>query len=419
MSEKLTCPAEGITGLILEALAGDAVIVTVPEADMIQVTVRPVAADRTEPPHLAAENDQVRLVLGIATRVDLPPGVALTVEEALGDLRVRDFEADLRIQTVRGDLRLGRTGARVAIEAVHGDVRAEGVAALHIGDCEGDLRCSAGGELEVERVGGDLRVAETAAVHAGRVNGDLWSEKLTGGLHVEGADGEVRLSDIGGQVVLGQVAGDLRAAGLAGGLSAGHVRGDAIIDGPFPGEEGYTLRADGDAHIRLAGEDDVRLVVRAAGRIRASLPLTPTSDGTPTYSATVRDGKVRVIVTSGGDLRIEMAGGGEARGNRGRRRTPETDAFGDLSGLGDRIREQVAASLAAAGINPDKRSGPGARGPVWVDKGFQPPTPPERPKAAGGAGGTTGNEQMASLKMLEEGRITPEEADALLRAMGA
>ncbi len=418
MSDKLTLPPAGVTELILEALAADAVLAVLPEAELIEVTVRP---DSSDPARLIVEGDKARLAGGTATRVTLPPGISLTVGETLGDLRVKGFDVDLRVRTVNGDLRLGRTAARVAIENAHADVRAEDVASLHINECEGDMRFNGGGDLEVERVGGDLRVADAGGVRAGRVNGDLWAEKLTGSLHVERTSGDMRLADVAGQVVLGQVAGDLRAAGLAGGLSAGHVHGDAILEGPFPGGEGYAVRTDGDTHIRLTGEDDVRLVVRAAGRIRASLPLTPTADGTPTYSATVREGKIRMVVTSGGDLRIEVAGGEEARGGWDRHRSPGSDFFGDLSTLGDRIRQQVTASLTAAGINPDTGEinigrGRTARGAF---KGFQPPTPPERPKAPGPAGSATSDEKMAILKMLEEGRITPEEADTLLRALGA
>ena len=418
MSDKLTLPPAGITELILEALAADAVLAVSPEAELIEVTVRP---DSAQPVRLVAEGDKARLAGGITTRVTLPPGIALTAEETHGDLRVKGFDADLHVRTVSGDLRLGRTTGRVTIESAHADVRAEGVASLHVSECEGDMRFSSGGDLDVERVGGDLRVADAASVRAGRVNGDLWAEKLTGGLHVERTNGDMRLADVAGQVMLGQVAGDLRATGLAGGLSAGHVHGDAILEGPFPGTEGYTVRTDGDAHIRLAREDDVRLIVRAAGRIRAALPLAPTADGTPTYSATIREGKVRMVVTSGGDLRIELTGGEEPRGGWDRQRSPGSDFFGDLSNLGDRIRAQVTASLAAAGINSDTGDinvgrGRTARGSF---KGFQTPTPPERPKAPGPAGSATSDEKFAILKMLEDGQITPEEADALLRALGA
>jgi len=420
MSDKLTLSPAGITEVILETLAAGAVLAVSPEAELIEVAVR---GEGAEPASWAIDGDKARLAGGIATRAILPPGIALTVEESLGDLRVREFDASLRVRTVNGDLRLGKTTGQVTIESAHADVRAEEVASLQINECEGDLRFSAGGDLHVERIGGDLRVSEAAAVHAGRVNGDLWAEKLTGGLTVERTSGDMRLAAVAGPVVLGQVAGDLRAAGLAGGLSAGHIHGDAILEGPFAGSEGYTVRTDGDAHIRLTRDDDVRLVVRAAGRIRATLPLTPTADGTPTYSASVGEGKVRMVVTSGGDLRIEAAGssGEDVRDGWDRRRSPGSDLFGDLSSLGDRIRQQFTASLAAAGINPDTgeiHTGRGrtARGAF---KGFQPSTPPERPKAPGAGSSATSDEQMAILKMLEEGRITPDEADALLRALGA
>ena len=420
MGEKLTLSPEGITEVIFETLAADAVLAVSHDAELIEVVVRGDGADTA---HWAVDGDTARLAGGIATRATLPPGIALTAEETLGDLRVKEFDADLRVRAVHGDLRIGRATARVTIDSAHADVRAEEVASLHINECEGDLRFSAGGDLDVDRIGGDLRVSEAATVRVGRVNGDLWAEKLTGGLHVEQTSGDMRLAAVAGPVTLGQVAGDLRAAGLAGGLSAGHIHGDAILEGPFPAGEGYTVRTDGDAHIRLTREDDVRLVVRATGRIRSALPLTPTADGTPTYSATIREGKVRMVVTSGGDLRVEVAGGAgeDAHAGWDRRRGPGSDLFGDLSTLGDRIRQQVTASLAAAGINPDTGEinigrGRTARGAF---KGFQPPTPPERPKAPGPSSGTTSDEQMAILKMLEEGRITPEEADALLRALGA
>jgi len=420
MSDNLTLSPAGITEVIFETLAAGAVLGGSPEAELIEVAVR---GEGAEPAQWVIDGDKARLTGGITTRATLPPGIDLTAEESLGDLRVREFDASLRIRTVNGDLRLGRTRGQVTIESAHADVRAEEVASLHITECEGDLRFSAGGDLQVERIGGDLRVSEADAVRVGRVNGDLWAEKLTGGLNVEQTSGDMRLAAVAGQVMLGQVAGDLRASGLDGGLSAGHIHGDAILEGPFPGSEGYTVRTDGDAHIRLTRDDDVRLVVRAAGRIRATLPLTPTADGTPTYSATVREGKVRMVVTSGGDLRIEATGssGEDAHAGWDRRRSPGSDLFGDLSTLGDRIRQQVTASLAAAGINPDTGEinigrGRSARATF---KGSQPPAPPERPKAPGTAGSTTSDEQMAILKMLEEGRITPEEADSLLRALGA
>ena len=203
------------------------------------------------------------------------------------------------------------------------------------------------------------------------------------------------------------------------GLTVGQVHGDAQLEGPFSSAQAYTVTANGDMDIRLAAEDDARLSVRALGRIRSNLSLTPNADGTPSFTATLGEGKTPIALTCNGDLRIDAAGRGEARRNWERRWGPSGDPFGELSGLGDRIRQQVSASLAAAGINPDTGEvnmnfgprGRGARG--RAPEPPRPPAPPQPPRAA------TSSEQMTVLKMLEEGRITPDEADALLRALGA
>ena len=161
--------------------------------------------------------------------------------------------------------------------------------------------------------------------------------------------------------------------------------------------------------------------------MRSNLPLTPSADGSATYTATLGGGRVRIALTANGDLRIEAAAGGreDVRGPGGQRWGQGSDPFADLSGLGDRIRQQVSASLAAAGINPETGEfsfnfGPGkargGRGRGPMPEPPRPPTPPQPPRAAHAA---MSSEQMAVLKMLEEGRITPEEADSLLRALGA
>ncbi len=92
---------------------------------------------------------------------------------------------------------------------------------------------------------------------------------------------------------------------------------------------------------------------------------------------------MRVVLTANGDLRIEAAAGGreDVRGPGERRWGPAGDPFADLSGLGERIRQQVTASLAAAGINPET-------GDVNMNFGFgrvragrgRPPEPPRPPR---------------------------------------
>jgi DUF4097 and DUF4098 domain-containing protein YvlB len=414
MSSAISYPGEGITQLIVEDLARDAVVRGVPDVTAIQVAYEPSV--RETAPAFTAEGGIVRFS-GAAQRIHLPEGVGLHAARTQGDLRVQGVAADVEVDTVRGDLRLDSLTGVVTVGDADGDVRATDVAELRLtGACHGDLRFEAGGTLTVGALSGDLRLSDAAEVRLARIHGDLWAEKVSGSFELERADGNVRLNDIGGAVRLGALAGDLRASGLTGGLAATRVSGDVQLTGPFNAPAGYAVTADGDIHVQLPADADVSLAVRAGGRIRSDVPLTPAADGSPNFSAAVGRGAGRLSLAARGDVRVAQTGAQTGGAGWERRSRAGGDSFAELNGLGDRIRQQVTASLAAAGINMETgethvgRGGRGSRGP-------RPPVPPERPKPPSPPSASAA-EQMAILKLVEDGKITPEEADTLLKALG-
>jgi hypothetical protein len=83
------------------------------------------------------------------------------------------------------------------------------------------------------------------------------------------------------------------------------------------------LTTNGDVSLALPADTDARLTVRANGRIRSDVQLTPTADGTPTFTATIGQGSGRVNVVSGGDMRITQAGAAGPAGCGGAPATPE------------------------------------------------------------------------------------------------
>jgi hypothetical protein len=339
--------------------------------------------------------------------VAVPAGIAVTVERANGDLRVMGLDAPVILESVEGSLRLADLVGPVRLGRVTSDIRAANFADLRIdGACEGDLRVDAGENVVGELITGDVRLRDIGSARFGRVRGDLWIERVRGALQVERADGDVRLNEVDGPAALGEVLGDLRAGALFGGLSAAAVSGDVILNGPFTAEAGYELSADGDTSVSLPADADVRLILKAGGRIRSDVTLTPTADGSPTYTAVVGRGSARVSLSSSGDLRVAQAG---ARHGGSAQRGASFDEVVDLRNLGERIRQQVQASLAAAGIASPDMAGPARR--------ERPrPAAPERAKPAASKAPST-EEQMAVLKMVETGAISPEDADILLRAL--
>ncbi len=418
MSDHISYPAEGISHLVIGTMAPDATVRGTPGATAIQITY--AAADGQAEPQFIPEGRTTRFT-GSVVRLVAPDTLAVTIKEALGDLRVQGLAGDLSLEAVHGDLRLEALAGKTLLLRADADVRAEGVGELHLlGTCDGDLRFS-GGRLAVDAVTGDVRLNGTGDIRLGRVHGDLSAEKVGGTLQIGSADGDARLSEVTGMATLAALAGDLRAAGLAGGLSAAQVRGDGVLYGPFAHAQSYTVSAHGDLHVHLPDDADVRLSVRATGRVRSDVPLTPANDGTPAFSATVGQGASQITLNGRGDLRITRAGTADAipHSERAAHNPGPTHPAADLSGLGERIRQQVTASLASAGINVDT-------GEVnWSRRGFRaarpsaPPTPPPPAERSKKAATATADEQLAILKMVEAGKITPEEAESLLRALEA
>jgi hypothetical protein len=403
MTEYVSHPAEGIERLIIEEMAADAQLLG---ADVAEIEIQHLGDATSEA--LEYEEDALYFRGASARRVIVPPGIAVTVQRARGDLRVAGLEAGLDLEDVQGTLRLAELTGPVRLGHVAADVRAANIADLHIAlACDGDLRLEASGSLSGELVAGDVRLHDVGSVRLGRVRGDLWIERVRGALQLRRADGDVRISEVDGPVALQEILGDLRVATLPGGISATQVSGDVILNGPFTAEDGYELSADGDTGISLPAEADVRLVLRAGGRVRSDVTLTPTADGSPTYTAVLGRGSTRVNLTTGGDLRVAQAG---ARPGARAGRAMQYDDLADLRNLGERIRQQVQASLAAAGIASRD-------GEVSVRR--ERPRPPVERARSAAARAASAEEQMAILKMVETGVISPEEADVLLRALEA
>jgi hypothetical protein len=363
LSELCTFPAEGIRHLVVERMAQDAIIEGSSDPTRFEAACQPGRDDSA--PVVDVQGEVARISAATVMHLSVPPGATVTVKSARGDLRVRALGGDVNLERVQGGLRLSELQGIVRVAQVDADLRAQGTADLRLmGNCNGDLRFDDGEHLAAESVAGDVRISNAGEARLGRVRGDLWAERMHGALQVSRTEGDVRLTEIAGAVNLRAVSGDLRADALTGGLTASQVTGDAVLQGPYGDAGSYSLLAEGDVVLRLPSQIHARVTVQAGGRIRSDAPLTPAGDGSTTLTTTLGRGTLEINLSSGRDLRIVR------EGSRARAKRPS---------------------------RPPKE-----------------PTPADRPKAPG----PLAAEQIAVLKLLEEGKITPDEADLLLKALG-
>jgi hypothetical protein len=123
---------------------------------------------------LRQEGEVIQVICLDDCSVSLPSGATVSVERVGGDSRVTNLTGALHMQKVGGDLALIEVGA-VDIERVGGDCLAKDIqGSLNIQQVGGDFTGQAiQGAINLEKVGGDITLQGAGGAAEGRAGGDL------------------------------------------------------------------------------------------------------------------------------------------------------------------------------------------------------------------------------------------------------
>jgi hypothetical protein len=333
-------------------------------------------------------------------QLDVKPGSFVRITSIQGDLRLTGCDVS-RVEAQagrRGGLHATAHGETIELTCSSGClVFLPPDCPVEIVEVTGDARVTdLRTAVSLGSIGGDLRLRRLASVTVGKVRGDLLAQRISAGLTVEDAGGDVRLNQIAGEVHLGTVAGDLAGSALEGSLLA-RVRGDAAITLEPRAGSTSLLRVDGDAAVRVPTEASAVVELTAAGDLSVSSGgLTRSSDRSA--SLTLGAGEARLTVEAGGDLAFS-----------GSERIPGAD-------LASVITAQVEAALAEVeaelDVDLDSRvSGVGEEVRRAVERAFRPRPESRAPEQPGEP------EREMILRMLSDGRITAAQAESLFRAL--
>lgn len=333
-----------------------------------------IVAGGDEALNLEQEADTVSFSAPADCTVVCPSGTSLTVERGLGNLRVEDVRGTIDAQVIDGNVAL------------------RGVGSVSLGEVLGNLRAyEVAGNLEATEVKGNTHVRE--------VNGALTLAEVRGNLMIEGAVG-----------------------GLEAGRGTGTVRGNVQLGPPFSPRRAYRVNTRGNLVVRVPGDASLRIAVRTRGNVDSGVPgLSLERDG----------GDVRGSLGSG-QATLEA----DVRGNVSLRpieATDPSDAEAALEDLGAQIERQVDEALAKmtarleAGLGRvdveratekarcmAERAAEQARlRAERAERRWQRASGREpRPRPA-----VTDEERLRVLRMVEDGKITPEQASELLMAL--
>ena len=377
----------------------------------------------------------------------------LTIESRVALSISAPAEAVIRVGQVSGDLLLQHLDGEVSVEGISGDVSCRsGKAAISLQEVHGDLAVEdLDGPLSVGQAHADALLTRVLSANMSVVHGDVQARGM-GELKVGAVSGDVQATEISGPVVVEEGRGDFRGKDLRGGMDLRAVKGDISLKTDLVSGMIYRAQADGSIVGRFPEDTSARFSLQAKGRISAQLPQVEKEEAGMVIGR-AGNGDAEVDLRANGDVSIHLhrqAQGGEhdmaaAWGTLGAQIEAEIaehvgkldlDAFTrrSIDKATRKAEEEIRraqhrwekeaqhieerarrASERAARAASKSQAKVGRRAHRW-DFSF-----------AGGASSAAGpaapaarvseDDQLSVLKMLQEGKISVEQAENLLKAL--
>lgn len=389
-------PVQGESKIVLR-VAGDLYLQGGESADLV------VEGIDSRHVHVQREGSVFTLITDTDCRVVVPGNMGVRVEHIGGDGIITGVAGPVEVNHVGGDLAL-RCINKVDIAHVGGDLFLadvdDSVAIRRVG---GDLKGEVGGNLSVEMVGGDCVVCVSGGVRL-RGGGDI-------GLGLKGTSTEEVVVKSGGNLVM------YLPAEFSGRLDLTSGGRDIVVDvqnqhRSMEQENAILTLGKGERSVRLKAGGDIRVVDEPMPALKLDDLLDRMEENWKTSQPSGREGE-----------------SWEDFAERVQRRAEEAAR---------RAEERVRAAMERMERRGWHREHPAGMWSEWME-GWggekRPPEPPQQPpsprtqtdlgQAASaaearpdqGTSGVSNEERMLVLKMLQEHKITVEEAEELLAAL--
>ena len=367
---------------------------------------------------LMEDNGHVYITANSSCELTIPVKASIEMEKGMGSVSISNVKNKINIEKVLGNLVLAdvesahieKVGGNFAVKNATGDIYLEKINANLVVDNVNTFHCEkVGGNATVRGVAGEFYLTKTA--------GNFKAEGITGSLQFERANGSIIARSI-------KVDGDLRADG--------NLR---LIDFDFDND--ITLRAGGEILLQIPEDfPGASLELRSGGEkitLKAGDVDMMVNDNSLEYQLGSNQRELYASAGGGVEIREGFDHEEEIIGDISSHFAFEETAFSEL------IRERVVSATrrADAKIRIAEKRLEQIQDRVEKSRGFKvnldlggksvsingdipdvpviPPVPPLTRPA--GKKGASDEERLMILQMLQEKKISVEEAEALFRAL--
>jgi hypothetical protein len=267
----------------------------------------------------------------------------------LANLKAKEL-ADLNAEQVRGNLKLSEVSTAVVAE-VYGNLKADEMASLRVvGTIHGEAGLDEVATADLQNVRGNLHVKESNRLRVSRISGNLHAKEINGPLDADQVGGNAVLKGIAGAVTLDQVAGNLVAKNLTGGAKISRIGGNLVLNGELGTSCTYHFLADGNAVLRLSEDASAHLTLSARGQILSSLKLADQEWEGNRLTGTLGDGGAEIVVEAKGNVLLggdhAAAAADRGLGDEISRQVEESLRAIDLEAIGRQVSEEMEAAMS-------------------------------------------------------------------------
>ena len=343
----------------------------------------------------------------------------LVIETIGGNLSLVGWEGeDILLKGNDDELQFNQNGEMLSITCQDDlSLRVPKASSIFIRKVAGDvsIRGVMGG-IELLEIEGDLSIRDVDSVAIGTIHSDFSLRGAKGHLSVKSAHSDVSIRDVDGNVVLESVADDLALRDVRGNISANVAEDVVLYLNPQAGNV-CSVNAGDDILLVMPPKSNATLTL-TADEIDIEWKGIANDEDATTRVVTIGDGSSIVTLKAGGDIRVtNKADAGDTAEDFGN----FAGVGVDWSGFGERISRQTERRAAKQVDEAVRRATErvNRRGAPKVNVGvgrwswdLSPKGVPMPPKSQ-----ATDEERLTILKMLQEKKITAEDAEKLLAAL--
>ena len=162
------------------------------------------------------------------------------------------------------------------------------------------------GDITIDTVNGDLELRNVGATRISKLNGDLDAKNVEGHLMIDSANGDVSIRSVQGDfTVTNNVSGNLNLSDVGGNATA-LVNGNISLHlDPAPGHH-YEFTGHGNIFCRLPTDASAEISVPKASEVMVELPgIHASAPVQAPYALTLAEGDAQIILSATGNVVLD------------------------------------------------------------------------------------------------------------------